>query len=184
MVKPESSGSLPPPRTPPQVHRDLTNLLSTPNKRPLGNEEFQQQAVLEHVLDIENVLFKSYCEKVLLNFSHIFDIHSTMPQDIGECKYIIYLVASLFKFYETTFDYLYFDWIESHARAAKMIESSMFSGIVRVDAKATRHSDGLDVWHMEVAGLSDNASNDHIIDDAKMSPYGSIEFNSNIKESP
>jgi hypothetical protein len=45
----------------------------------------------------------------------------------------------------------------------------MFSGIVRVDAKATRHSDGLDVWHMEVAGLSDNASNDHIIDDAKMS---------------
>ncbi|CAB4437310.1 unnamed protein product [Rhizophagus irregularis] len=118
------------------------------------------------------------------NSSHIFDIHSTMPQDIGECKYIIYLVASLFKFYETTFDYLYFDWIESHARAAKMIESSMFSGIVRVDAKATRHSDGLDVWHMEVAGLSDNASNDHIIDDAKMSPYGSIEFNSNIKESP
>ncbi|UZO18476.1 uncharacterized protein OCT59_009789 [Rhizophagus irregularis] len=30
-----------PPRTPTQVHRDLTNLLSTPNKRPLGNEEFQ-----------------------------------------------------------------------------------------------------------------------------------------------
>uniref|UniRef100_U9UEL8 Uncharacterized protein n=1 Tax=Rhizophagus irregularis (strain DAOM 181602 / DAOM 197198 / MUCL 43194) TaxID=747089 RepID=U9UEL8_RHIID len=156
-----------PPRTPTQVHRDLTNLLSTPNKRPLGNEEFQhysqeisiicafgmtteelmkeigkelarelstsrdnnpsktgnnfRQAVLEHVSDIENVLFKSYCEKVLLNFSHIFDVHSTMPQDIGECKYIIYLVASLFKFYETTFDYLYFDWIESHACAAKMI---------------------------------------------------------------
>ncbi|CAB5126437.1 hypothetical protein RhiirA5_434975 [Rhizophagus irregularis] len=38
---PESYGSLPPPRTPTQVHRDLTNLLSTPNKRPLGNEEFQ-----------------------------------------------------------------------------------------------------------------------------------------------
>lgn len=50
-----------------------------------------------------------------------------------------------------------------------MIKSSMFSGIVRVDAKETRHSDGLAVWHMEVAGLSDNASNDHIIDDAKMS---------------
>ncbi|RGB28553.1 hypothetical protein C1646_673132 [Rhizophagus diaphanus] len=125
---PESSGSLPPPRTPPQVHRDLTNLLSTPNKRPLGNEDFQhysqeisiicafgmtteelkkeigeelarelscsrdnnpsvwtpaleryiiatlkktgnafRQAVLEHVSDIENTLFKSYCEKILLD---------------------------------------------------------------------------------------------------------------------
>ncbi|PKK65893.1 hypothetical protein RhiirC2_853281 [Rhizophagus irregularis] len=106
---PESYGSLPPPRTPTKVHQDLTNLLSTPNKRPLGNEEFQhysqeisiictfgmiteelmkeigkklarelstsrdnnpsktgnnfRQAVLEHVSDIENVLFKSYCEK-------------------------------------------------------------------------------------------------------------------------
>ncbi|CAG8514272.1 3862_t:CDS:2, partial [Funneliformis caledonium] len=39
-----------------------------------------------------------------------------------------------------------------------MIKSSTFSGIVRVDAKATRHSDGLDVWHMEVSGPSDNAS--------------------------
>ncbi|CAB4381772.1 unnamed protein product [Rhizophagus irregularis] len=38
---PESYGSLPPPRTPTKVHQDLTNLLSTPNKRPLGNEEFQ-----------------------------------------------------------------------------------------------------------------------------------------------
>jgi len=38
---------------------------------------------------------------------------------------------------------------------------------VRVDAKATRHSDGLDVWHMEVAGPSDNASDNHIMNDAK-----------------
>ncbi|RGB24128.1 hypothetical protein C1646_676601 [Rhizophagus diaphanus] len=85
------------------------------------------QTVLEHVSDIENDLFKSYCEKILLD-------------------------SSLFKFYETTFDYFYFDWIESHARAAKMIKSATFSVIVRVDAKATRHSDELDVWHMEGAG--------------------------------
>ncbi|RGB28552.1 hypothetical protein C1646_673131 [Rhizophagus diaphanus] len=50
-----------------------------------------------------------------------------------------------------------------------MIKSATFSGIVRVDAKATRHLDGLDVWHMEVAGPSDNASDDHIIGDAKKS---------------
>ncbi|CAI2181754.1 8754_t:CDS:2 [Funneliformis geosporum] len=124
-------------------------------------------AVLDHVSDTGNELFKSYCEKVLLDFFHLFDVHSAMPRNIGKRKYIIYLVASLFKFYETTFAYLYFDWIESFARAAKMIKSSTFSGIVRVDAKATRHSDGLDIWHMEVAGPSENASDDHIINDVK-----------------
>ncbi|CAG8753390.1 7285_t:CDS:2, partial [Acaulospora morrowiae] len=45
--------------------------------------------------------------------------------------------------------------------------SSPISGIVRLDAKAARYSDGLDIWHMEVAGLSDNAFDEHIINDAK-----------------
>ncbi|CAI2177131.1 12104_t:CDS:2 [Funneliformis geosporum] len=73
-----------------------------------------------------------------INSFHLFDVHSAMPRNI-----------------------------ESFARAAKMIKSSTFSGIVRVDAKATRHSDGLDIWHMEVAGPSENASDDHIINDVK-----------------
>ncbi|CAG8515915.1 28185_t:CDS:2 [Dentiscutata erythropus] len=50
-----------------------------------------------------------------------------------------------------------------------MVKSSKCSGIVQVDAKATRYLDGLDVWHMEVAGPSYNAANDHIVNDTKKS---------------
>src|SRR5688572_25296947 len=45
----------------------------------------------------------------------------------------------------------------------------MFLGIMQVDAKATRHSNRFDAWHMEVAGPFNNAFNNHIIDDVKKS---------------
>ena len=65
----------------------------------------------------------------------------------------IYFVASLFKFYETLFLYLYFDWIESHARPAKMVKSSTCIGIVLVDAKATRWNFlTVRIWCYPVAG--------------------------------
>ncbi|RUS23027.1 hypothetical protein BC937DRAFT_93384 [Endogone sp. FLAS-F59071] len=112
-------------------------------------------------------LFRLYCEKVLIDFFNLVDVCSTMSRKIGERKYIIYHIASLFKFYETTFMTLNFDWVESHAHAAKMAKSSTTSGIVLVDAKATRNSDGLDVWHMEVSGPPSNATIGHTLDDTK-----------------
>ncbi|RHZ69109.1 hypothetical protein Glove_290g10 [Diversispora epigaea] len=63
--------------------------------------------------------------------------------------------------------YLYSDWIESHACSAKIIKSSKFLGIVLVNTKTTRYSDGLDVWHIEVAGPSNNTINDHIVNDTR-----------------
>ncbi|CAG8559156.1 9595_t:CDS:2 [Gigaspora rosea] len=51
-----------------------------------------------------------------------------------------------------TFLNLNFDWIEGHASSAKITKSATNSGIVKVDSKATRYSDGQEVWHMEVAG--------------------------------
>src|SRR5438128_8886202 len=90
-----------------------------------------------------------------------------MTRRISERKYIIYHIASLFKFYETTFGTVNFEWVETHAHAAKMLKSSTNSGIVLVDAKATRVSDGLDVWHMEVAGPPWNATNVHTVGDTK-----------------
>ncbi|RUS32896.1 hypothetical protein BC938DRAFT_473881 [Jimgerdemannia flammicorona] len=102
-----------------------------------------KQAIQIKAPDVGDELFRLYCEKVLIDFFNLVDVCSTMSRKIGERKYIIYHIASLFKFYETTFMTLNFDWVESHAHAAKMAKSSTTSGIVLVDAKATRNSDGL-----------------------------------------
>lgn len=144
-----------PPIWTPALDKYIDNIL---NK---SKNDFKR-AVLDNP-DTGDELFKLYCEKVLLDFYHLFDIQSTMPRNIGERKYIIYLVSSLYKFYETTFMYLCFDWIESHARSAKMVKSSKCSGIVQ------GYLDGLDVWHMEIAGPSDNATDDHIVNDTRKS---------------
>ncbi|PKY55415.1 hypothetical protein RhiirA4_548728 [Rhizophagus irregularis] len=68
-----------------------------------------------------------------------------MSRKIGERKFIVNQISSIFKFYEATFLDLEFDWIESHARSAKLMKSATNSGIVKVDSKATRYSDGLDI---------------------------------------
>jgi len=88
---------------------------------------------------------------------------------MGERKHIVYQVSALFKFYERTFLTLDIDWIESHPVRQKLMKSESNSGIVLVDAKATRLSDGLDVWHLEVAGPPDNAPNKHVLGDSKKS---------------
>ena len=47
------------------------------------------------------------------------------------------------------------------------MKSSTNSGIVKVDIKGTRMSDGLDIFHMEVAGSPCNATDKHVMGDAK-----------------
>ncbi|KAG9301129.1 hypothetical protein G9A89_012512 [Geosiphon pyriformis] len=111
--------------------------------------------------------FRLYCEKVLTDFYYLIDVNPTMSRKIGERKHILYQVSALFKYYERTFLNLEFDWIESQARTAKIMKSSTNSGIVQVDIKATRSYDGLDIWHMEVAGPPYNANEKHTLDDLK-----------------
>ncbi|CAG8626613.1 6912_t:CDS:10, partial [Ambispora gerdemannii] len=102
-------------------------------------------------VEVPNEPFRLYCEKVL-DFYNLVDVNSTMDRNIGERKFITYQISSILKFYERTFLNLNFDWIESHASSAKITKSATNSGIVKVDSKATRYSDGQEVWHMEVAG--------------------------------
>ena len=90
-----------------------------------------------------------------------------MSRKIGERKFIVNQISSIFKFYEATFLDIELDWIESHARSAKLMKSATNSGIVKVDSKATRYSDGLDIWHMEVAGGPYNTTDIHTIGDTK-----------------
>ncbi|CAG8463336.1 6643_t:CDS:2 [Paraglomus brasilianum] len=60
-----------------------------------------------------------------------------------------------------------FEWIESHARAPKIMKTSSNSGIVKLDAKGTRFSDNREVWHMEVAGPPWNSTSRHACGDSK-----------------
>ena len=51
---------------------------------------------------------------------NMVDINPVMSMDISERKFIIYHIAQLFKYYETTFGTVKFDWIETHEQATKM----------------------------------------------------------------
>ncbi|CAJ0845755.1 9402_t:CDS:2, partial [Entrophospora sp. SA101] len=90
-----------------------------------------------------------------------------MSRKISERKYITYNIASLFKFYETTFATISFDWIETHSSAAKITKSADNSGIVLFDSKGTRLSDDQEIWQMEVAGPPWNPTTTHTINDTK-----------------
>jgi len=68
------------------------------------------------------------------------DVFPNLSRKIGERKYIVQNVFSLFKFYESTFGNLYFDWIETHSPASKLTKSRTYSGIVKVDAKGEQKS--------------------------------------------
>ncbi|GBC10922.2 hypothetical protein GLOIN_2v1693707 [Rhizophagus irregularis DAOM 181602=DAOM 197198] len=119
------------------------------------------------LVDVPDDLFRLYCEKVFLDFYNLVDINPTMDKKIGERKYITYQISSIYKYYERTFFNLDFDWIESHARSARITKSVTNSGIVKVDSIATRHYDGLSIWHMEVAGGPCNATDTHTLGDTK-----------------
>ncbi|CAG8835572.1 29547_t:CDS:2, partial [Gigaspora margarita] len=67
---------------------------------------------------------------------------------------------SLFKFYETTFGNITFNWIESHSMSAKLTKSPTSSEIVKFDAK--------------VAGSLSSTIIDHIIGDIKKSLHSDI----------
>ena len=94
-----------------------------------------------------------------------------MTRHISEHKFIIYNIAPLFKYYEYTFGTISFEWVETHDRAAKIAKTktSSNSGILKLDAKATRLYDNCEVWQLEVAGPPWNPVLSHIVGDTKKS---------------
>ncbi|KAF0487836.1 hypothetical protein F8M41_022467 [Gigaspora margarita] len=143
-------------KTSTRITRDTSPLMTMPNKRPL------KKGVQQYSEDISVVcaLGKTTSElasEIGYDY-HLVDIHPKIDRKIWERKFIIYQISSIFKFYETTFFTLEFDWIESHSHSFKIRKSETNSGIVKVDAKAIRNSDGLEIWHMEVAGGPSDAA--------------------------
>ncbi|RUS32220.1 hypothetical protein BC938DRAFT_475995 [Jimgerdemannia flammicorona] len=126
-----------------------------------------ESAIQSSIDDDDDGHFRLYCKKILVDFYHLVDCNPTMSRDVSERKFIVYNIASLFKFYETTFGTVAFEWIETHARAAKISKSATISEIIKVDAKGIRLSDNEEIWHLEVAGPPSNPTSRHSIGDTK-----------------
>ncbi|EXX72098.1 hypothetical protein RirG_072540 [Rhizophagus irregularis DAOM 197198w] len=94
------------------------------------------------------------------------DIFPNLSRKVGERKYIIQNISSLFKFYEVTFGNVSFDWIESHSPASKLAKSPTNSGIVKVDISGNFSRRGI--------GPPSPSSGDHAINDAKKSLHTDI----------
>ncbi|CAG8474489.1 3956_t:CDS:10 [Paraglomus brasilianum] len=150
-----------PPSVWPQIKKYLDIVLNT------RKEDFKK--ALEETVNDEHDMFRLYCKKVLSNFYDLVDIFPMIPVSMGERKYIVQNVSPLFTFYERTFGLVYFDWIESHSRAAKLARSPSESGIVKVDANGIRVRDNQEVWHLEVAGSPYIFSTKHAGDNARKS---------------
>ncbi|CAB5298289.1 unnamed protein product [Rhizophagus irregularis] len=112
------------------------------------------------LVEVPDELFQLYCENY-----NLIDRNPCMSRKIGEHKFIVNQISSIFKFYKATFLDLEFDWIESHACSAKLMKSATNSGIVKVDSKATRYFDDLDIWHIEVSGGPSNATDIYTVGD-------------------
>nr|CAG8632375.1 10750_t:CDS:10 [Entrophospora candida] len=110
--------------------------------------------IMQKIDGDENNTFRLYCEKILMDLK------------IGERKYIVQNISSLFKFYEVTFGNMCFDWIESHSPASKLTKTPTNSGIVKVDVR--------EIFHVEVSGPPLPPSHDHAVNDTKKSLHTDI----------
>ncbi|CAB5308455.1 unnamed protein product [Rhizophagus irregularis] len=76
-----------------------------------------------------------------MDFYNMVDIFPNLSRKVGERKYIIQNISSLFKFYEVTFGNVSFDWIESHSPASKLTKSPTNSGVRLFDDKEIFHAE-------------------------------------------
>ncbi|PKY19652.1 hypothetical protein RhiirB3_432759 [Rhizophagus irregularis] len=138
----------------PQLQNE-DSLSHTPNKRKMNDERIVQY------LNSMNQSFKelkdTFKSDIMRNIEdkdnsyNMVDIFPNLSRKVGERKYIIQNISSLFKFYEVTFGNVSFDWIESHSPASKLTKSPTNSGIVKVDISGVRLFDDKEIFHAEVS---------------------------------
>ncbi|CAJ0847358.1 12671_t:CDS:10 [Entrophospora sp. SA101] len=117
--------------------------------------------IMQKIDGDENNTFRLYCEKVLMDFYNMVDIFPNLSRKIGERKYIVQNISSLFKFYEVTF-------------ASKLTKTPTNSGIVKVDVRGVRLFDDKEIFHVEVSGLPLPPPHDHAVNDTKKSLHTDI----------
>ncbi|RIB28917.1 hypothetical protein C2G38_2156758 [Gigaspora rosea] len=155
----------------------LTHLKTTPNKQPLELQQYSQDiSIICAFMMAKDKLIKEIGKELAEELSSVHTINPPVWTSALD-KYIDNIINKSKNDFKRavldnpdTGDELFKLYCEkSHAHSAKMVKSSKCSEIVQVDAKATRYLNGLNVWHMEVAGPSDNATNNHIVNDTRKS---------------
>ncbi|CAI2193383.1 2282_t:CDS:2, partial [Funneliformis geosporum] len=172
---------LPAPKTPPQNFRDLTPLMSTPNKRPYEKEELQL-----FIQDISIVCaFWETIEELSSEIGEELAVEVFSMRDINPAVWTPALEKYLDTIFEETMDNfqtkvrtklsededelfrLYCEKVLIDFYYLIDVDPTMSRKIGERKHIATRSYDGLDVWHMEVAGPPYNASEKHTLGDSK-----------------
>ncbi|CAI2198494.1 12639_t:CDS:2, partial [Funneliformis geosporum] len=175
---------LPAPKTPPQNFRDLTPLMSTPNKRPYEKEELQL-----FIQDISIVCaFWETIEELSSEIGEELAVEVFSMRDINPAVWTPALEKYLDTIFEETMDNfqtkvrtklsededelfrLYCEKVLIDFYYLIDVDPTMSRKIgerKHIVYQATRSYDGLDVWHMEVAGPPYNASEKHTLGDSK-----------------
>ncbi|CAB4426900.1 unnamed protein product [Rhizophagus irregularis] len=133
------------------------------NVLKISGDEFKME-IMRKIEGDESNEFRLYCEKILMDFYNLVDIFPNLSRKIGERKYIVQNVSSLFKFYESTFGNLYFDWIETRSPASKLTKSRI------------RIFDDKEIFHVEVSGPPSSLSSQysHAVNDTTKSIHTDI----------
>ncbi|CAG8502301.1 11293_t:CDS:10, partial [Acaulospora colombiana] len=156
---------------PPKSSRSLTP--TTPNKRMIEHEKVKQYIESIQIVCMfgtnksksEELVGKDLASKIS---SYRKRIPSTWTNSLE--KYL----KNAFNLYESTFGTLEFDWIESHAQSAKIMKSSIDSGILLVDVNGVRVRDYKEIFHMEVSGPPSNPTIRHTTGDTKKTLHTDI----------
>ncbi|CAJ0927072.1 16512_t:CDS:2 [Entrophospora sp. SA101] len=101
---------------------DLANQISEYRDKTPSIWTKELENYLEYALDQTGKQFKMAIQN---------EIEGESANKFRERKFIVCHISALFKFYESTFGTLTFDWIESHSQAAKVTKSSTDTGIVK-----------------------------------------------------
>ncbi|PKY48440.1 hypothetical protein RhiirA4_525237 [Rhizophagus irregularis] len=102
--------------------------------------------------DAINFFDRGACHCVTRAQPRILHVSPIGIRSFEDRKFTIHHIAPLFMLYESTFGTLKFDWVEAHARSAKIMEITTDSGIVLVGLKGIRIGDDREIWQMEVSG--------------------------------
>ncbi|CAG8641747.1 10104_t:CDS:10, partial [Ambispora leptoticha] len=183
-LQPSDATDTLPPKTPPQTPRELAHLLNTPNKRPIEKEELWDYTEKNSVICAFALTAKELETKIGIELTKELSSMRDRSPVVWNSALEEYINTTLKesdeKFKNAVRNKNYKDMDEGFRLYCEKVLTDFYNLVdvgPTLDRKmgerkhivyqATRLSDGLDVWHLEVAGPPDNAPNKHVLGDSK-----------------